>query len=486
MPSGHGIELDTLGKVISANLTRAVLDLAPVIADASTGLAELAKDAGVAYEQLKLLAQGDTNFEGLSLRSTKAVVEDLRDDVRGLRAERDALGDGIIDDLRRRWVEWRLDRKSQALQQWQAKLAWLQRDADKAKGPGPAPVDTTSTPDTIETETKSAEDRARRLTKIENDLQRQLFETTHQGAERVKAEHNKLVEELRSLAAPDGSDATKIETMIERSAALRDARLAQLGEQERRAAEKRREANDKVLEGLRAEREQLILTDRERFVGQALQRLSAEATDEQRRAVEEHAGALYDEREALEARDRVMEKGRSLTESLRTESEKVAAEIAELNDLLRAGAIDQETYARAMEQTRDRMLRTSREWTDGVKRALRDYADEATDAARAAEEVTTTALQGMEDALVQFASTGKVEFQSLADSIMADITRIAVRQSITGPLASVLGGSMGAGAGGGLFGGGGGGLFGAGGGGPSGGGGGGPLRRRVKSVRPVP
>ena len=156
-------ELDTLGKVISANLTRAVLDLAPVIADASGGLAELAKDAGVAYEQLKLLAQGDTNFEGLSLRSTKAVVQDLRDDVRSLRAERDALGEGIIDDLRRRWVEWRLDRKSQALQQWQAKLAWLQRDAEKAKGSLPAPADTTSTPDTIETETKSAEDRSRRL-----------------------------------------------------------------------------------------------------------------------------------------------------------------------------------------------------------------------------------------------------------------------------------------------------------------------------------
>ena len=63
-------ELDALGKVISANLTRAVLDLAPAIADASTELADLASRAGVAYEQLKLLAQGDFNFEGLSLGST--------------------------------------------------------------------------------------------------------------------------------------------------------------------------------------------------------------------------------------------------------------------------------------------------------------------------------------------------------------------------------------------------------------------------------
>src|SRR5690606_26132619 len=68
-------ELDTLGKVISANLTRAVLDLSPLIADLSSGLAELAADAGVAYEQLKLVLQGDFNFEGLSLRSTRRIVE---------------------------------------------------------------------------------------------------------------------------------------------------------------------------------------------------------------------------------------------------------------------------------------------------------------------------------------------------------------------------------------------------------------------------
>ncbi len=121
-------EVDTLGKVISADLTRAVLDLAPVIADAWEQLAALAEDAGVAYEQMKLLAAGDTNLEGLSLRSTRAIVGELRDDVKALRAERDALGDSVLDDVQRRWIEWRLERKEQAPQQRQAKLAWLQRD----------------------------------------------------------------------------------------------------------------------------------------------------------------------------------------------------------------------------------------------------------------------------------------------------------------------------------------------------------------------
>jgi hypothetical protein len=59
------------------------------------------------------------------------------------------------------------------------------------------------------------------------------------------------------------------------------------------------------------------------------------------------AAALYDEKQAHEAvraaaeeRDRQLEAGRRIRDSLRTAEEAYAAEIAELNTLLRAGAID--------------------------------------------------------------------------------------------------------------------------------------------------
>jgi hypothetical protein len=187
------------------------------------------------------------------------------------------------------------------------------------------------------------------------------------------------------------------------------------------------------------ERAELVRTDRQRAVGQALSRLSADATEAERRAVEGLAGALYDEREALEARARLMDTGRSLTESLRTESETYAAEVAELNRLLQAGAVDQETHARAMEQTRERMLRASREWSDGIERALKDYAADATDAAAAAEQVTSRAFGGMEDALVAFTLTGRAEFRAMAEAIIADIARIATRMAVGGLIQAGIG-----------------------------------------------
>ena len=54
-----------------------------------------------------------------------------------------------------------------------------------------------------------------------------------------------------------------------------------------------------------------------------------------------------------------------------------------------------------------------------------------------------------EDSLVGFISTGKLEFQGLADSILADLALTTVRQTLTAPLAGALQSAF---AGGGLFG----------------------------------
>ncbi len=49
------------------------------------------------------------------------------------------------------------------------------------------------------------------------------------------------------------------------------------------------------------------------------------------------------------------------------------------------------------------------------------------------------AFRSMEDALAHFVATGKLDFRSLAEAIVADLARIAIRQQITGPLYGWLG-----------------------------------------------
>ena len=58
-------------------------------------------------------------------------------------------------------------------------------------------------------------------------------------------------------------------------------------------------------------------------------------------------------------------------------------------------------------------------------------------------DVVVKGIKGMEDALVDFVMTGTLSFKKLANSIIADMARIAIQQSITKPLAGFLGGLFG-------------------------------------------
>ena len=65
---------------------------------------------------------------------------------------------------------------------------------------------------------------------------------------------------------------------------------------------------------------------------------------------------------------------------------------------------------------------------DGIKSVGESMAD-----------VVIKGIKGMEDALVNFVMTGKLSFRDLANSIIKDMIRIQIQQSITGPLSSFIG-----------------------------------------------
>jgi lambda family phage tail tape measure protein len=69
-------------------------------------------------------------------------------------------------------------------------------------------------------------------------------------------------------------------------------------------------------------------------------------------------------------------------------------------------------------------------WLNGATEAYANYLESARNVAAQVEGFFDNAFRGMEEALVDFIRTGKLDFKSLADSIVADITRIIVRQQL--------------------------------------------------------
>ena len=443
-------------------------DLAPGVSVAVKGLSDLAGEAGDAYEKLKLIAEGDFNFEGLSLSATRRQVEDLDKELNELKermrtAPREADVNPFEDwftstyeelaaEYRRRWAVYI---------QWKTKYEWELEQARKrrekrtaAETKDPSEGDPAAPPEDI----AAAQERARRLLQIQKSLNQQLFQFRYQGADRIREEYRKLDNELKDLGKA-GADPETIERLRFGAAAVRDDKLTQLARREKEIADRRVQANERVVESLGFELEALKKTERQRFVDVALRRLSAEATPEQRKEVERLAGALHDEQRAIEARNeaereanQLRDEGKALTERLRTAQEAYTAEIREYQKLLDAGAIDKETFARASEQADDRMLRSSREWSDGVRRAIRDYLDEATDAAKTFEQATTRALKASEDAFVEWAMTGKFSAKDLFNTIAEEALRAAYRMAVVAPLNNILGSIFGA-IGGSIFGG---------------------------------
>jgi hypothetical protein len=69
---------------------------------------------------------------------------------------------------------------------------------------------------------------AKQLERIQQELESTLFGITHQGSERIVAEHERRLAEIAALRAQDGSNAQQVDQLIAPSAAVREAQLSQL------------------------------------------------------------------------------------------------------------------------------------------------------------------------------------------------------------------------------------------------------------------
>ena len=119
---------------------------------------------------------------------------------------------------------------------------------------------------------------------------------------------------------------------------------------------------------------------------------------------------------------------------------------------------------RKMVELKLRGMAVNTDVISGFQRGFLTLGLEISNFAEMAEKTVTNAFKGMEDAMVKFVQTGKLDFKSLVDSMLADLTRLLFRQALVGLAGQMFSG----GASGGLLGALAGNLSPAGGGGPIG------------------
>lgn len=87
----------------------------------------------------------------------------------------------------------------------------------------------------------------------------------------------------------------------------------------------------------------------------------------------------------------------------------------------------------------EEMTAAQGDWSAGASSAWQNYLESARDVAGQTKSLFSNAFSSMEDAIVNFAMTGKLSFADFAKSILADMARIATRQASSALLGSLVG-----------------------------------------------
>jgi lambda family phage tail tape measure protein len=108
----------------------------------------------------------------------------------------------------------------------------------------------------------------------------------------------------------------------------------------------------------------------------------------------------------------------------------------EASEKIRAG------QEKALKQSRDyyaELDRQNADWTLGAQDAYQNYLASAKNVAGQTKSLFTNAFSSMEDAIVSFATTGKLSFSDFAKSVLADMAKIAARSASSQALSGLLG-----------------------------------------------
>jgi lambda family phage tail tape measure protein len=114
------------------------------------------------------------------------------------------------------------------------------------------------------------------------------------------------------------------------------------------------------------------------------------------------------------------------------------------NDLLQKRQDLTESELSARELLAEEEDRLRKDFSTGWEGAYNDYIENSKNAADRARTYFTDFTRGIEDAFISFAKTGKLSFQNLIDSMIADVIRFQIRSAISNQSFGGLFGSLGA------------------------------------------
>ena len=443
-------------------VTGAAHNFSEALKEAKIALGENIEDTGILQGVLNGLAKA---FQGLREEIRPTVEEELKEVTARMQLIQsmgnDTLMFGMVDNPAYTQLA---ARKAQLEDQ----MAQQEKDRDAARAKERIAI---------------AQEHAEALLAIEKTLNDKITQETQTEQEKILADTASFKQKIQNELLPDKSNQGDIDKELALADKLKQVQLDKVNEKEAEAAQKLAEANQKVVDSLKERVKLEEITDpRNKFVQGEVDKLNPSATPQQIAETKQAAAAFYDVQQAtkaatdaVQAHDRAVQKLDSEMAHSKTSFEQAkegldawrTQMISDLGGVTDANehyiAIVDQIYNQKLHDAYYKSLEDSKTWQDGAISGLHKYADEATNASKAAADVFTKAADDVNSALVDMATTGKFNMKSLASEVQSlekDVLNSFFKQNVTGPIAGWFGNLLSGGAapagagdaGGGIFG----------------------------------
>lgn len=272
----------------------------------------------------------------------------------------------------------------------------------------------------------------------------QLREADERDKDRLKAKVDAYRSAYTAMRKMEGAGTASTSTTLPNAPSLPDSTAAKAGDAFLKGLKER------ITKAGEGEIAMLRLQAAEKLVSaQAEPMLQQLASNKWSEGAEKFNLSLEQSTEALAFQASLIGKSAEEVELLNAEYRIQADLKRQIADLTRSiGTVDAETTASmtanaqaqiAIQQAMIRARQTEQQSMEyGMGRAFQSYVDNAGNAAKNIETTFSNAFRSMEDGLIQFATTGQMNFNQFANAIIADIMRIYIRMAITGLISTFI------------------------------------------------